>query len=113
MKNSIIYSTLFPAIFLVNCADLLYSELPNEVTLYSPSKIYASAVALRWNKATSENFASYKVYYDTKPGVSDSSILATSIFYKNDTTYILSGLNENTTYSVSYTHLTLPTTPYV
>ena len=40
------------------------------------------------------------MYYDTKPGVSDSSILATSIIYKNDTTCLLSGLNENTTYYV-------------
>ena len=100
MKSLIIYIILFSVIFLVNCADRLYSELPDEVTLYSPGKIYASAVALRWNKATSGNFASYKVYYDTKPGVSDSSILAISIFYKNDTTYLLNSLNENTTYYV-------------
>lgn len=100
MKKVIGYFVLFGAMICIYCANSFYKETLGIVTLYAPSKVYASAVVIRWNRTISESFASYNIFYDTKPNVSDTSTLAASIIYKNDTTYLLSGLDDNTTYYV-------------
>ncbi len=84
----------------LTCAKILDPEVPNKINLFTPQKRYATAAEIIWNSETSDNFAAYIVYYDTNPGVSESSIFATSTIYKNDTSFILSGLEENTTYYV-------------
>lgn len=91
---------LFIALIFLRCAEPIKTETPNTVTLQPPVKTYASAAVIRWSKTTSENFSVYNISYDTKPGVTDTSPLAASIIYKNDTTYLLDGLDQHTTYYV-------------
>ncbi len=91
---------LLIALIFQQCADPVKTEVPGTVILKAPLKTYASAAVIRWSKTTSENFSLYNIIYDTQSEVSDTGILAASIIYKNDTTYLLDGLNENTTYYV-------------
>ncbi len=91
---------LFTTLIFLHCADPVKTETPNTVTLEAPLKTYASGAVIRWSKTTSENFSLYDISYDTKPGVTDVSPLSGSVIYKNDTTYLLEGLDANTTYYV-------------
>ncbi len=103
MKVKCSHLVLALVMVVIHCADLLNTEAPeiappDSVNLAAPVKIYANAAVISWSQPTSENFAMYNLYYDTKPGVTDSSIFLKSIIYKNETSYLLSGLEKNTTY---------------
>ncbi len=82
----------------IGCNKTFEPEAPAPVMLYEPQTTYASAAKIRWSKAQSENFSAYGLYYDTLPGVSEKSISATTNIFKNDTTFLLSGLKDNTAY---------------
>ncbi len=97
--NKIFFLLMWCIVFYhVTCTYLDNPEKPDEVTLYTPELTYANAVKIVWNKASSENFAAYSFYYGMTPGISDSNTLGTSSIYKNDTSFILTGLLGNTTY---------------
>ena len=103
MKNLTINVILLTTVLFLNCSYILNSEAqnpaqPDEVTLLPPTKIYATAVLLSWTKPKSENFAAYKIYCDTIQGVTDKSLLMATITLKDDTTYLLISLDENTKY---------------
>ena len=105
MKNLTINVILLTTVLFLNCSYILNSEAqnpaqPDEVTLLPPTKIYATAVLLSWTKPKSENFAAYKIYYDTNQGVTDKSPLAATITFKDDTSYLLDSLDESTKYYV-------------
>ncbi len=97
-KKEIVFILLSIGLICVKCIKTVNPEVPGSVTLYQPQIRYATAVKMVWSKAPSENFNAYNLYYSTAPGVSDSSTFGTTIIYKNDTTFLLTGLEENTTY---------------
>jgi len=97
-KKEIVFILLSIGLIGVKCIKTLDPEVPGSVTLYQPQTRYATAVKMVWSKAPSENFNAYNLYYAASPGVTDSSILGTISIYKNDTTFLLTGLEENATY---------------
>lgn len=93
------YHVLLTVILFISCTEFIPEPTqPEKVTLLVPGTVYASAVVISWTKLTSKNFSAYNLYYDTKSGITESSSLAASIFYKHDTTCLLHGLEDNTTY---------------
>lgn len=107
MKQLTLRAFLCTIFLFLSCSYLLNSEAqnpkpPDKVTLYSPvpGEIYASAALISWTRPKAESFAEYKIFYDTDSEVSEKSTLAASITYKNDTTYLLDGLDDNTRYWV-------------
>jgi len=105
MKYITLYLVLFFTILLLYCSELLVSESqnptpPDKVTLYTPGAIYANGVLLTWSKPKSENFAAYKIYFDTDAGITDKSPHAGSVTFKNDTSYLLTNLESETAYYV-------------
>ena len=97
-KKELAFILLLAGLVFVKCTKLLDPEVPGSVTLYQPQTKYATAVKMVWSKAPSENFSAYSLYYASSPGITDSSTLATTNIYKNDTTFLLEGLEENATY---------------
>jgi hypothetical protein len=71
---------------------------PSAVTLSSPSEDNYSSSAISWSKNNDSDFASYKIYYSTTPGVSTSSTLAATITNSATTTCTVTGLSQSTTY---------------
>ncbi len=100
IKKILLFYVLSVIALSVTCVKVLDPEIPGTITLFAPQQLYATAAEIVWSRVTSDNFSGYIVYYDTLPGVSDSSNYATLTIYKNDTSFILSGLEENTTYYV-------------
>lgn len=104
-KYVIIYTVLSFAIVFLYCSELLVSETqnpapPDKVTLYNPSNIYANGATLFWTKPKSENFAAYKIYFDTNPGVTEKNSLAGCVTFKDDTSYLFKNLESETAYYV-------------
>lgn len=101
------FTLLVPVLLIIihlHCTFILNDEgndssRPGSVNLNSPTNLYPTAVTLSWTQSQAKNFAAYRVFYDVVSDVSEeSSILATNIFLKSDTSYLLTGLWENTTY---------------
>jgi len=88
---------------LFRCADLFKDDAvllkpPVPVKLNTPQKIFATGAVLTWEKSADNNFSAYKLFYDTLPGVDESSKLAVTILYKDSTAFTLKDLWENSTY---------------
>ncbi len=66
--------------------------------LFLNGESYPNRVTLGWQSLANENFACYELFYDTIPGVTESSIPIKKITMKKDTSYIVDGLEQNTTY---------------
>ncbi len=98
LEKMLLFCVLLASIQSFECAKILDPELPCKVTLFAPQKRYATAAQLVWSSTTADNFAAYLVFYDTLPDVNDSSFIGVTSIYRNDTTFLLSGLSENTTY---------------
>jgi fibronectin type 3 domain-containing protein len=71
---------------------------PTAVTLNTPASVEETTLDLSWGQSIDEDFASYKVYRSTSPGVSESSTLLTTITSKTTTTYTATGLTKGTQY---------------
>jgi sulfatase modifying factor 1 len=89
--------------FCISCSYLLNpktpeKEAPDSVILFLNGEIYPTRVVLGWQTPANENFACYELFYDTIPVVTESSIMAKKITMKKDTSYIVDGLEPNTTY---------------
>lgn len=89
----------------LTCSQIFNDEAeninkPGKITLKSPSQIYPSAAYVSWTEPETEDFAAYKIFYSTSPKVSDSSILAATIIYREATTFLLKDLWSSTTYYV-------------
>jgi hypothetical protein len=73
-------------------------EAPSAVTLNDPTNVAWSSMDLSWTKSTDSEFASYKLYRDTSPGVDQNDTLVVSIPNVNTTSYVVTGLQQSTQY---------------
>lgn len=73
---------------------------PNAVNLLTPEPIQGSNTSLRltWTESTDQDFASYKIFRSTTPGVTSSSTFVTSIDTRATLNFVDEDLDENTTY---------------
>ncbi len=106
MKNSMLirimragsFGIIGLMLFTTSCINSLSEEKPGAVTMAQPTIIYPTAATLTWSEPETDNFAAYRLYYDTVPGVSESSILIATIVLKSATSFQLKNLWENKTY---------------
>lgn len=76
------------------------NQAPTPVTLLDPETITDSTTSLRlsWTQNNDPDFASYKLYRSTTPGVSTTSTIVTTIDAQNTLMVVDEDLQENTTY---------------
>ncbi|MFH1760835.1 MAG: SUMF1/EgtB/PvdO family nonheme iron enzyme, partial [bacterium] len=88
------------------CADIFETKpaatpSPQPVTLNPAENITYCSMKLTWTPSDSlEKFAAYKIFYDTLPGVTVNSHLASIITFKLNTDYSLENLIHNTRYYI-------------
>lgn len=91
---------------LITCDFILTDEVilpdpPKPVTLEKPKSIFANGVLLKWSKAASGNFITYKVFYDTISNVTaEKSMWAGSISNIKNTEIHIENLLVNTKYFI-------------
>ncbi|MEI6152772.1 MAG: fibronectin type III domain-containing protein, partial [Deltaproteobacteria bacterium] len=78
--------------------DVTIAELPHAVANLTTGTATANSLALSWTQNLDADFASYKIYRSTAPGVTTDSTLVTSITTQTTTTYTNSSLTPGTTY---------------
>jgi formylglycine-generating enzyme required for sulfatase activity len=105
MMSKLITVTVFLIIFSIDCSYILNDEAeksgkPGAITLHQPEQVYPSAVYISWTEPETENFAAYKIFYSTSPGVTDSDIQVATIIFRNKTTFLIKELWGATTYYV-------------
>ncbi|MBF0430692.1 MAG: fibronectin type III domain-containing protein [Fibrobacteria bacterium] len=73
---------------------------PGKITLYSDPYHSDTSITLVWSKAQDADFISYKIYYSTKSSVitPETSLFIDSITVANDTSYLITILEDNTIY---------------
>ncbi len=73
---------------------------PPSVVLATPENVTAYSCDLRWQQSTlgTNDFSSYKIYYDTQPNVTENSTLVTTITNSSTVTKNITGLKGGTKY---------------
>lgn len=71
---------------------------PAPVTLGQPSDVTFNSCKIAWSQSGAIDFASYAIYKDTNPDVTENSTLVTTINNVNTTNYQISGLSGSTKY---------------
>jgi fibronectin type 3 domain-containing protein len=80
--------------------DLTMTDVPDPVTLFLPVDSTTSSITLRWSESDDEHFASYKIYRDDNPAVSDTnSVLVGTQSQVSSTTFTDEGLIEGALYN--------------
>ncbi|MEW6203079.1 MAG: fibronectin type III domain-containing protein [bacterium] len=73
-------------------------QFPAAVTLSTPTGATTTSLDLSWTQNTDTDFTSYKIYYDTSSGITESSQFTTTIISQSTTSTTLTGLSAGTTY---------------
>lgn len=79
-------------------ASTTSEEAPTAVTVYKPLLINKEQVQLTWTQNTDNDFASYRIFRDTSPGVSTDSQLRAVLLRAAQTAFTDSGFVQGTTY---------------
>lgn len=89
-------------LYILSCADysLLENTDPPPAASLSVSGVKDSTVTIHWSLCTDENFASYRIYYDTTDVVDKSSVFVDSLLFVGDTVKSIGNLKPATQYYV-------------
>jgi len=71
---------------------------PAPVTLGQPSDVTYNSCKIAWSQSGASDFASYVIYKDTNPDVTENSTLVNTITNVNTTNYQITGLTGSTKY---------------
>ncbi|MFQ5650655.1 MAG: fibronectin type III domain-containing protein [bacterium] len=80
--------------------NTLLNQAPKAVTLLTPVPVEGSntSLAISWTKSKDDDFASYRLYRSTAPGVTDTSTFVNTVETVTTLSLVDGDLSENTTY---------------
>lgn len=82
----------------INISMIVPQGTLNPPALQVNGSTTSNSIPLAWTKNTDSQFSSYKIYRSLTPGVTENSVLVTTLFNSNDNFYTDNNLQSGTTY---------------